>query len=283
MILKVFSNLNDSMSLCPKVSRISGWVGRNNPKAYWKPYGEMFQVCSGESACLGASLKCLYTGRIWNAVSSSGFPSKRNIWTCWSKCSTGPRRWLRDWSTFRTSRCWESWDCSAWEQKAQGGGTDLVNIYKYVLGRKEEEGAWPSSVAPTSRTRGNGTKWKTWNLSENKKTLFFLWEWLNSGRDFLKRLWSLHLWRYSKPSWMWSWTTCFSWPCFGQGSLTRWLPEILSNPHDSVILIYKSLLHIHFEQIADFKEIHPTCTICFVLNSKSHMNLDLTLMFRNLI
>lgn len=58
--------------------------------------------------------------------------------------------------------------------------------------------------------------------------------------------------------------------------------DVPSNPHDFVILIYRSLLHIHFEQIADFKEIHPTFTICFVLNSKLHMNLDLTLIFRNL-
>jgi len=61
------------------------------------------------------------------------------------------------------------------------------------------------------------------------------------------------------------------------------LPEISSDPHDSVILIYRSLLHIYFEQIADFKEIYSNLTICFVLNSKLHMNLDLTLIFRNLM
>jgi len=31
------------------------------------------------------------------------------------------------------------------------------------------------------------------------------------------RLWSLFLWRYSRPAWTRSCAACYGWPCFGRG------------------------------------------------------------------
>lgn len=44
----------------------------------------------------------------------------------------------------------------------------------------------------------------------------------------------LHLWRYSKPDWTWSYAIHSKWPCFSRG--VRWSPKVPSNPNCSVIL-----------------------------------------------
>ena len=42
-------------------------------------------------------------------------------------------------------------------------------------------------------------------------------EWQSSGTGCPEGLWSLFLWRYSKPAWMWSCSACSRWPCFSRG------------------------------------------------------------------
>lgn len=54
-----------------------------------------------------------------------------------------------------------------------------------------------------------------------------LWEWSDTGKGCPQRLWSLHPWAYSKPSWTQSWTTCCSWSCSEQGRVEQTTPPHL--------------------------------------------------------
>ena len=44
-----------------------------------------------------------------------------------------------------------------------------------------------------------------------------LWGWWSTGTGCPGRLWSLLLWRYSRPAWTGSCVACCRWPCFGRG------------------------------------------------------------------
>ena len=62
-----------------------------------------------------------------------------------------------------------------------------------------------------------------------------LWGWWSTGTGCPGRLWSLSLWRYSRPGWTRSCAACCRCPCLGRGvGLDD--PELPSNPHHSVIL-----------------------------------------------
>jgi len=63
-----------------------------------------------------------------------------------------------------------------------------------------------------------------------------LWGWRSTGTGCPGGLWSLLLWRYSRPAWTRSSAACCRWPWFGRGDWTRWPPEVPSNPYHSVIL-----------------------------------------------
>lgn len=56
-------------------------------------------------------------------------------------------------------RGWESWDCSPWRRFRW----DLINVYKYLMGRNEEEGDRLFSVVLRDRIRGNEHKLKHTN------------------------------------------------------------------------------------------------------------------------
>ena len=44
-----------------------------------------------------------------------------------------------------------------------------------------------------------------------------LWGWRSAGAGCPGRLWSLLLWRYSRPAWTRSCAACSGWPCFSRG------------------------------------------------------------------
>jgi len=77
---------------------------------------------------------------------------------------------------------------------------DLINAYKYLKGGYQEDGAKFFSVVPSNSTRGNGLKLKHRKFR------------LNMGKNFFPRcpgrLWSLLLWRYSRPTWTRSCAAC---------------------------------------------------------------------------
>ena len=62
-----------------------------------------------------------------------------------------------------------------------------------------------------------GTNWSmgssvwTWGRTSS------LWGWQSTGTGCLGRLWSLLLWRYSRPAWTRSCVACCRWPCFCRG------------------------------------------------------------------
>ena len=62
-----------------------------------------------------------------------------------------------------------------------------------------------------------GTNWSrgssiwTWGRTSS------LWGWRSTGTGCPGRLWSLPLWRYSRPAWTRSCAAFSRWPCFGRG------------------------------------------------------------------
>ncbi len=68
-------------------------------------------------------------------------------------------------------------------------------------------------------------------------------EWQSTAAGCPGRLWSLLLWRYSRPVWMPTCAACCRGPAL-QGSWAQWSLEVPSNPYNSVILWYLSPLVI---------------------------------------
>ena len=62
-----------------------------------------------------------------------------------------------------------------------------------------------------------------------------LWRWRSTGTGCPGRLWSLLLWRYSRPAWTRSSTTYCRWPCFGR-RVGLDDPQRSLQPYHSVIL-----------------------------------------------
>ena len=89
---------------------------------------------------------------------------------------------------------------------------------------------------PVTGQEATGTNWSmrssvwTWGRTSS------LWGWRSTGTGCPEGLWSLLLWRYSRPGWTLSCAACSRWPCFSRGGWTRWSSEVPSNPEHSVTL-----------------------------------------------
>ena len=79
---------------------------------------------------------------------------------------------------------------------------DLRNASKYLQGGGQEDGARLFPVVPSERTRGNGHKLEHGKFQLNMRKNFF-------PLRVTEPLWSLLLWRYSRPAWTRSSAACY--------------------------------------------------------------------------
>ena len=62
-----------------------------------------------------------------------------------------------------------------------------------------------------------GTNWNRGSSSWTRGRTSSPWGWWSPGPGCPGRLWSLLLWRYSRPAWTWCCAACSGWPCLGRG------------------------------------------------------------------
>lgn len=124
---------------------------------------------------------------------------------------------------------------------SRGSSKSFSELMKMHVG--EEFGLLGLEVACACLPSGNLVTWSCRRCSNGYKTVGFAFGGRRlyckggqtlDGPTYPEKLWSLHLWTYSKPSWIWPWTTCSSWPCLsrgtGLGDLTRSAqPQLSSN------------------------------------------------------
>ena len=90
----------------------------------------------------------------------------------------------------------------------------LTNILRVSVKRM---GPDSFQQCPATGQGAMGTNWSTasssWTWGRNSS----LWGWQSTGTGCPEGLWSLLLWRYSKPTWTRSCAACSRWLCFSRG------------------------------------------------------------------
>ena len=91
----------------------------------------------------------------------------------------------------------------------------LTNIWRVGVRRMGPDSfQW----CPVTGQGATGTNWSIGSSVWTWGRTYLLWGWRSPGTGCPGRLWSLLLWRYSKPTCMWSCAVCCRWPCFGRGA-----------------------------------------------------------------
>jgi len=133
----------------------------------------------------------------------------------------------------------------------------LINIWRVGVRRMGPDSfQW----CPATGQGATGTNWSIGSSSWTWRTSS-LWGWRSTGTGCPQGLWSLLLWRYSKPTWTRSCAACCRWPCFGRGVWTRWSPEVPSNTYHPVILWHLFIFSTsHMESSPGLPLILTTCS-----------------------
>ena len=85
----------------------------------------------------------------------------------------------------------------------------LVNIWRVGVKRMGPDSfQW----CPATRQGATGTNWSIGSSTWTWGRTSFLWGWWSPGTGCPERLWSLLLWRYSRPVWTRSCAACSGWP-----------------------------------------------------------------------
>ena len=147
-----------------------------------------------------------------STVSSSGLPSSRKMRSYWSG---GLQRWWGDWSISPTRKGWGGWACLAWRREGWEGTLEmLLNICRVGVRRTGPDSfRWCAATGQGA----TGTNWSNASSIWTGARTSSLWGWRSPGPGCPGRLWSLLLWRYSRPAWTRSCAACCGWPCFGKG------------------------------------------------------------------
>ena len=107
---------------------------------------------------------------IWSIVSISGLLSSRKTGNFWRELSGGPQRW---WGTWSISTMRKGWDLGLFFPEKRRLRGNLINAYKYLKGKCQENGAMSFSVVPSNRTRCNRHKPEHRELHANMRNNFF--------------------------------------------------------------------------------------------------------------
>ena len=97
---------------------------------------------------------------------------------------------------------------------------------------------------PVTAQGATGTNWSTESSIWTWGRTSLLWGWWSTAIGCPEGLWSLLLWRYSKPTRTRSCATCSRWPCFGRELGLHELQRSLPTPGicDSVIYPFPVIL-----------------------------------------
>ena len=99
------------------------------------------------------------------------------------------------------------------EEKAARGPNKCLQISQGI----RRMGPDPFQWSPATGQGTTGTNWSTGSSIWTWGRTSSLWGWWSTGTGCPGRLWSLLLWRYSKPSRTRTCAACSRWPCFGRG------------------------------------------------------------------
>ena len=86
---------------------------------------------------------------------------------------------------------------------------DLITVYKYLKCGRQRDEARLFSAVHGDRTRGNSHKLKHGKFHTNVRKNFFAVRVTEHRNNPPREVWSLLLWRCSRPSWT---PTCATWP-----------------------------------------------------------------------
>ena len=94
----------------------------------------------------------------------------------------------------------------------------MIQLEHFQASMKTKEREGPSSFqwCPVTGQGATGTNWGRGSSSWTRGRTSSLWGWRSPGPGCPGRLWSLLLWRYSRPTWTRSCAACSGWPCFGR-------------------------------------------------------------------